>query len=89
LEQIQVELFSDGGNNAVVRMPRRAYPGVVVQGDTLFVWRRQLAEIAAALRTEQASQDVIDEVGYMVAEFDDVLRGYEQALSSHGIRRPY
>ena len=34
MERVEVELFTDGSNNAVVRMPGRQFPGVVVQGDS-------------------------------------------------------
>ncbi|WP_443048847.1 DUF6959 family protein [Streptomyces sp. NBC_00328] len=31
---IEAELFTDGGNDAVVRMSGRRFPGVLVQGDS-------------------------------------------------------
>ncbi|WUT05150.1 hypothetical protein OG802_18845 [Streptomyces sp. NBC_00704] len=33
MKRIEAELFTDGGNDAVVRMPGRQFPGVLVQGD--------------------------------------------------------
>jgi hypothetical protein len=35
MDRVEVELVTDGGNNAVVRMPARSFPGVLIQGDTL------------------------------------------------------
>jgi hypothetical protein len=31
MERIEAELFTDGGNDAVVRMPGRRFPGVLVE----------------------------------------------------------
>ncbi|WP_420709074.1 DUF6959 family protein [Streptomyces sp. NRRL B-1140] len=31
MERIEAELFTDGGNDAVVRIPGRRFPGVLVQ----------------------------------------------------------
>ncbi|WP_373294465.1 DUF6959 family protein [Streptomyces albiflavescens] len=35
MERVEAELFTDGGNDAVVRLPGRNFPGVLIQGDTL------------------------------------------------------
>ena len=55
MEHVEVELFTDGGNNAVVRMPGRRSPGVVVQGDSLSVIRGAVADIRDACRAEGAA----------------------------------
>ncbi len=89
MDRIEAELFSEGGNNAVVRMPGRAFPGIVVQGDTLSTWRQQLADIAAALRSNPADGEAVIELDYFVMELSEVLGRYEDALALHGLRRPY
>jgi hypothetical protein len=33
MERVAAELFTDGGNNPVVRLPGRRFPGVLIQGD--------------------------------------------------------
>lgn len=48
MERIEVELFTDGGNDAVLRMPGRQFPGVLVQGDSLHVLRSDVAEVMDA-----------------------------------------
>jgi len=40
---VEVELFADGGNNAVVRLPGRTFPGVLIQGDSLSSLRAEVA----------------------------------------------
>lgn len=48
MERVEAELFTDGGIDAVVRMPGRQFPGVVVQGDSLYILRGDVAEVAEA-----------------------------------------
>jgi hypothetical protein len=48
MERIEAELFTDGGNDAVVRMPGRRFPGVLMQGDSLHIPRGDVAEVAEA-----------------------------------------
>ena len=45
IKNIDVQLYGQAGNNAVVKMPNRQNPGIVVQADTL----RQLAKDAREL----------------------------------------
>ena len=33
-------------DDAVIQMPRRAYPAIAIQGDTLSIWRQQINDIA-------------------------------------------
>jgi hypothetical protein len=48
MERIEVELFSHPGNNAIVRMPGRRFPGVLIQGDSLSNLRHEVARVAEA-----------------------------------------
>lgn len=86
---MEVELLTDGGNNAVVRMPERQFPGVVVQGDTLSsLW--ETARLALeAVRGERGRHDGIAELASVVQHLDALLTRYEKALDAHGVHRPY
>lgn len=35
MKRIEADILTDGGNDAVVRMPGRRFPGVLIQGDSL------------------------------------------------------
>ncbi|WP_442810279.1 MULTISPECIES: DUF6959 family protein [unclassified Streptomyces] len=48
MERVEAELFTDGGNNAVVRLPPRRFPGVLIQGDSLSVIHSEVAEVLEA-----------------------------------------
>ncbi|MFG2944438.1 DUF6959 family protein [Streptomyces adustus] len=88
MERIEAELLTDGGNDAVVRLPGRRFPGVLVQGDSLRILRGDVAELAAAC--EQGDLDEArDCAGLLLAHLDALLARYETALSEHELPRPY
>lgn len=88
MERVEAELFTDGDNDAVVRMPGRRFPGVVVQGDSFYILRGDVAEVAAAC--ERVDLDEAREsVGLLLANLDALLARYEAALGEHEIPRPY
>ncbi|MFD9460346.1 DUF6959 family protein [Streptomyces sp. NPDC060027] len=88
MERVEVELFTDGGNDAVVRMPGRRFPGVVVQGDSLHILRGDVAEVVEAC--ERGDLDEARESArLLLANLDALLARYEAALGEHQIPRPY
>ncbi|GAA4998584.1 DUF6959 family protein [Streptomyces siamensis] len=48
MKRVEAELFTDGGNHAVVHLPGRKFPGVLMQGDSLHILRSDLAEVVGA-----------------------------------------
>ncbi|MEU0028491.1 hypothetical protein [Streptomyces sp. NPDC006335] len=88
MERVEAELFTPGGNNAVVRLPGRHFPGVLVQGDSLHIVRTEVAEILEACERGDLAE-ARDTAGLLLSGLDELLAGYEAALSDHGIRRPY
>ncbi|KQW16894.1 hypothetical protein [Streptomyces sp. Root369] len=88
MERIEAELFTDGGNDAVVRMPGRRFPGVLVQGDSLHVLRSDVAEVMQACERGDLDE-ARDSAGFLLADLDALMGRYEAALNQHGIPRPY
>ncbi|WP_374199039.1 hypothetical protein [Streptomyces sp. GESEQ-35] len=76
MERVEAALFTDGGNDAVVRLPGRRFPGVLIQGDSLHILRSDLA-------------DARDSAGLLLAGLDALLARYADALQEHEIPRPY
>ncbi len=88
MEQVQAELFTDGGNDAVVRLSGRRFPGVLIQGDTLSILMADVAELielCAAGDMEEAKYAA----GLLHAELGSKLQRYTDALEVHGIPRPF
>ncbi|WP_432125495.1 DUF6959 family protein [Streptomyces sp. bgisy082] len=88
MERVEAELFTDGGNDAVVRLPGRRFPGLLVQGDTLSTLSAdvaELVELCAAGDLEDARQaaDLLQQ------NLGAKLQRYTDALDAHGERRPF
>jgi hypothetical protein len=47
MERIEIEVYSQATNQAIVRMPNRKFPGCVIQGDSLSVpaWTKRELKI--------------------------------------------
>ena len=88
VERIEAELFTDGGNGAVVRLPGRKFPGALIQGDSLSILRSRVAELRSAIPVEggESALEVADEV---LEDLDALLLRYTDALERHGIRIPF
>ena len=84
----QVELLSRPVNYAVVQLPGRNFPGVVVQGDTLNSLVRQLARISELLTTNQ-TDELAAEVEEMREELSGAVAHYESVCVTRGIALPY
>ncbi|MEU9365584.1 hypothetical protein AB0D71_12690 [Streptomyces avermitilis] len=88
MERVEAELFTDGRNDAVVRLPGRRFPGVLIQGDSLHILRSDLAEVVEACERGDLA-DARDSAGLLLAGLDALLTRYADALREHEIPRPY
>ncbi len=88
MERVEVELFTDGSNNAVVQMPGRNFPGVLIQGDSLSVIRADVANIRDACRTEGATE-ALELAEFLLEDLDAIMLRYTGALERHGLRKPF
>ncbi|WP_228332705.1 DUF6959 family protein [Streptomyces fungicidicus] len=87
MERVEAELFTDGGNDAVVRLPGRKFPGVLMQGDSLHILRSDLAEVVEACARGDLAE-ARDSAGLLLVGLDALLTRYEDALQQHEIPRP-
>ena len=88
MERIEVEVYSDATNLAVLRFPGREFPGSLIQGDTL----SGLLGLASSIRSRAAKTpdtELREESEELVCRLEERLRVYEDALARHGIRLPY
>ncbi|MFD4879410.1 DUF6959 family protein [Streptomyces sp. NPDC058420] len=88
MERIDAELFTDGGNDAVVRLPGRRLPGVLIQGDSLHILRGDVAEVVEACERGDLAE-AGEAAGLLLAGFDALLSRYSVALEKHRITLPY
>jgi hypothetical protein len=85
---IEVESLTEQHNYAVVRLPERRFPGVVVQGDRLSILVANLHRGVELLRNGQ-HDDGLGEISAVLEILEGALHGYETALAAHSIPRPY
>ena len=83
-----VEIYSDATNRAVLRHPGRKFPGILVQGDSLYSLCRQADRVCAATR------DLLDDESYfdlnmLRNDLWDYLVHYKKVLGEHGIELPF
>jgi len=70
-----VEVLSDAVNRAVVRMPGRRFPGLVIQGDRLMSLTAQAREIAERVK-KLGDVDLSRLAGNLHAELEELLKHY-------------
>ena len=88
MEQVEVELFTRAGNNAITRMPGRRFPGIVVQGDSYSVrWSNASAALALARAGDSRRGDA--DACSLTRLLNDELRRYETVLDAYQLDRPY
>ncbi|MEU2111889.1 hypothetical protein [Streptomyces sp. NPDC019507] len=88
MERVEAEVFTDGGNNAVVRLPSRRFPGVLIQGDSLSVLRGDVAEVVEAFDRGDVAE-ARETAGLLLADLDALLARFSAALKAHEIPLPY
>jgi hypothetical protein len=79
-----VKLLSKPVNFAVVQMPERQYPGVVIQGDTLASCVSQLERMKSQLDAND-----LEELRYEIDDLTEMLAGalafYQSVCKEHSI----
>lgn len=78
------KLLSVPVNFAVVQLPERQYPGVVIQGDTLAGLVSQLARMKALLRAGDM-EELSDEIDEMEDQLSGALSFYKSVCENHSI----
>lgn len=81
-----VEIYSDQTNVAVLRHPDRRFPGILIQGDSLYtLCMRADAACAGADKTDEAYQ----ELNALRNALWSYLLHYKAVLGEHGIPLPF
>lgn len=88
MRRIEVEILSDAINNAVVKLPYRQFPAVLVPGDSLEIMYG-LAEELRMLCEDQGTEEMLDIATELVNTLKSRLIIYEESLKANGLRLPY
>ena len=88
-----IKLLTPPHNFAVCKMEDRNYPGVVVQGDSLFALYNLLRDAFMELKSSNRGLDddnsVIHDLEYEINKLESILDGYEKTLDQNGFDLPY
>jgi hypothetical protein len=84
----QVEIYSDATNAAIMRHPGRRFPGVLVQGDTLFSLCRSADMVCANARSKLDSESYL-ELSELRNHLQEFLTHYKSVLLEHDIPLPF
>lgn len=84
----QVDLLSPPVNFAVVQLPERMYPGVVVQGDTLYTLQQQAEKMGRLLNAGELG-DLAGEIQDLQEQLSDAQTYFERICAERGIALPY
>ncbi|MFQ6308861.1 DUF6959 family protein [Lysobacter capsici] len=85
---LQTELLSPPTNYAVVQLPQRNYPGVVMQGDSLNILKEQAKRMGRLLAAMEL-EELADEIEYLTEQLSEVQRHYERVCAGRNIALPY
>jgi hypothetical protein len=83
-----VEIYSDQTNAAVLRHPGRRFPGVLVQGDSLYALCCQ-ADQACAGAISLRGTDAYDDINNLRNRLWEYLAHYKAVLGEHRIPLPF
>jgi hypothetical protein len=86
-----LELLGRPVNFAVVQLPDRNYPGVVIQGDTLNGLVRRLEEMGNLVKSNQPEdvEDLAAEIQMLREQLSAARDYYESTCAERGIELPY
>ena len=81
-------LLSPPANFAVIQLPLRNYPGIVVQGDTMhsiLIQLRNITDLMSSGNLDEASEELED----IINTLSPPLYNYEEICKNNGIKLPY
>jgi hypothetical protein len=88
VDRVEVDLYAHESNFAVLRLPPRRFPGVLIQGDSLSTLCATIAEIRSAIEAGD-TDGALEWVDDLAAELGGRLDGYVAVLDEAGIPLPF
>lgn len=84
IKMINVQLYGHGSNNAVIKMPSRQNPGVVVQADTLQALARDARELFERLQSSKDLAEAVDEAGALADRLEEMFAHLSTEVAAAG-----
>ncbi|GAB2199462.1 DUF6959 family protein [Sessilibacter sp. MAH4] len=88
MKKEEVEIFSDATNQAVMKHPERNYPGVLIQGDTLYSICKDLDEVYQEIKAGNVVE-AFEELNEIRNSMWERLNHYKAVLGEHDIELPF
>jgi hypothetical protein len=85
----QVELLSSATNYAVVQLPGRRFPGVVIQGDSLHGILQRLAKLRELAITHRDDEELAVGLTNLHALLEGLPGATKRVCQERGIEVPY
>ncbi|WP_155403755.1 DUF6959 family protein [Variovorax paradoxus] len=88
--KVELAVYSDASNQAVVQTPGRRFPGSVIQGDSLSILCADARQLSQWI---EANSDANDDVRWLAQGLQEALLSrllhYQSTLKESGIDLPY
>lgn len=81
-------MMTGAQNYAVLRLPGRRFPGVLVQGDSLSILTAEVQQALALLRAGDTA-GAEEELAYVANHLSGLLDGYIRVLDAAGTPLPF
>jgi len=81
-------ILEAGANGAVVQLPGRAFPGLVVQGDSLSILVSTIEDLREAIAKNEPTE-IDASIAMLERSLKERLEFYERVLVNHQIELPY
>lgn len=88
MKTIEVEMLTEATNFAIIKLPGRRFPGMVIPGDSLSILRDLASKVADMASTERESE-LYDEAVELFRLLDQRLTFYEETLAHRSHPLPY
>jgi hypothetical protein len=88
MRDVVVEIYSDQTNAAVLRHPNRKFPGVLLQGDTLYAICQSVDEVCNRARDAMPA-GAYEELNDLRHQLWSMLNHYKAVLGEHRISLPF
>lgn len=90
MRTMELEVYSDETNYAIVRAPGRSFPGCLIQGDSLSILHRDAFDISRRLKELAITDETLLSAAASLQEnLAERLMHYQAVLAAHGLTLPY